>query len=270
MNDGRRRLLNALEALGRRYVREFLADEWPQAELKADWFKAFTFLLWRLYAQGRADSLSVRYARAMVACLTEFFTRDPEARLGRLWQKRHIPHDPDWTKFHEEASDLWQRFDKTMGKPRDREMVLDALRYVYPLEGHNVIAHSLAAMDAGRLREHRQELMNLWGVGPKTSAFYLRDVTFCFRCELAPEDSVHIQPIDTWVRQVVRALAGADVIAEDWLVKQGHDGYDPALLNAGAWYLGKHSFQLVLSLLADDSLAPEALERLALGTAADG
>jgi len=259
-------VLTALERMGRRYIREFLFEEgWEPSRLRSDWYYAFKFLLSKLYMQGRNDSLSVRYLVTMQGCLDSYFLPDSITKIEALVHGSYIPLTADWVNFNIENSQLWQQFDKNMGKQRDREMVLDVLRYISNVPDYNIVNHSIAEIGAGRIREHREELKLIWGVGPKTSAFYLRDVIFLFNCELAPEESIELQPIDTWVRQVVESLrdeqdSDRQLSTEDWLVRHGGEPINSALINAGMWYLGKHSFALILRLLAEGNISLEMIE----------
>jgi hypothetical protein len=266
MSERVKRVLNALEILGRRYIQEFLHEEgWEPSHLRSNWYYAFKFLLSKLYMQGRNDSLSTRYLEKMQECLDSYFLPDTISKIESLINHHYIPLTADWINFNVEDSPLWQEFDGSMGKQRDREMVVDVLRYINNIPDYNIINHSIAEIEVGRIREHREELKLIWGVGPKTSAFYLRDVIFLFNCELTPGESIELQPIDTWVRQVIESLrneqdSDRQLSPEDWLVRHGGGPINSALINAGMWYLGKHSFGLILRLLAEGSISLEMIE----------
>jgi hypothetical protein len=253
--------------MSERVVRVLSALEkgWEPSQLGSNWYYAFEFLLSKLYMQGRNDSLSIRYLGKMQECLDLYFLPDSIAKIDALGDGRYIPLTADRVKFNIENSPLWQKFDESMGKQRDREMVLDVLRYISNISDYNIVNHSISEIEAGRIREHREELKLIWQVGPKTSALYLRDVIFLFNCELTPEESIELQPIDTWVRQVVKSLrdeqdSDRQLSPEDWLVKHGGGPINSALINAGMWYLGKYSFGLILRLLAEGSISLEMIE----------
>jgi hypothetical protein len=260
------RVLNALEILGRRYIQEFLHEEGSApSQLRSDWYYAFKFLLSKIYMQGRNDSLSTRYLEKMLECLDSYFLPDAINKIEFLIHDHYIPLTADWVNFNIENTPLWQKFDATMGKQRDREMVIDVLRFISNIPDYNIINHSIGEIEVGRIRQHREELKLIWGVGPKTSAFYLRDVIFLFNCELTTEESIELQPIDTWVRQVVKSLrdeqdSDRQLSPEDWLVRHGGGPINSALINAGMWYLGKHSFGFILRLLAEGSISLDMIE----------
>lgn len=267
MTKALEQILAALEIMGKRYIREFILGEgWDSSRLISDWYYSFKFFLSKIYFQGRNDSLSDRYLKNMKTCLDRYFLPNPTDILETLWRNHYIPHDPEWKNFSTDNSLLWQQFDGQMGKRRDREMVMDVLRYIYSIPDHNILNHSIREIEARRIREHRNEIMELWGIGPKTSAFYLRDVIFLFNCELIPEEARELQPIDTWVRQVVDSLRDSQtddhLSTEEWLVRHGGAARNSALLNAGMWYLGKHSFDLVLKLLTIGTISPEKIEQM--------
>jgi hypothetical protein len=268
MNEKLERALAVLEALGRKYIQEFLIKEgWEPRRLRSDWYNSFKFLLSKLYMQGRNDSLSIRYLENIQECLDSYFLLNSTLKLEALIQGHHIPSDVDWNNFKIDDSLLWQQFNERMGKRRDREMVLDVLRYICKIPDYNIVNHSIKEIEAGRIKEHRDDLKHIWGVGPKTSAFYLRDVIFLFNCEIDPEEAIELQPIDTWVRQVVESLrddknSESPLSTEDWLIQHSGGPRKAALLNAGMWYLGKESFNLIIRCLIEGNISPEMIEYL--------
>lgn len=245
MKNERQNFLSALTILGKRYVKEFLS-EININRLRRNWYESFKFFLSRVYYQGRSDSLSEKYLLSMNSCLDKFFLRNSTKTLETLSQSNHIPHNIDWKNFNKNQSILFNQFNDTMGKPRDLEMVMDILRYLCSFSGHNIVNRSLEEIEKGRIKPHRNELMEIRGVGPKTSAFYLRDVFLLFNCKIGLSEAREIQPIDTWVKRVVRSIQDnhpdeTDLSHEDWIVKYARTSINSALINAGAWYLGFHS-----------------------------
>jgi len=257
-DDAIQNALGLLAKLGHHYIDEYVIGKgWSNRRLKRDWYYAFKYCLSYTYYQGRSESLSKRYCDAMQVFLDKYFGTHPEAVLRRLWNQNGIPHDASWTDFAKSKSRLWGEFNSSMGKGRDLEMVLDILRYVYKLPNHNIVAHSVDEIKSGRIRNQRDDLRTIWSVGPKISAFYLRDVVFLFDCKIDANDISAIFPVDTWVSQVVKRLRQhvGDTSKQseaDWFLEKASARYDAGILNAGAWYLGAHSFDLYL-----ESLFPE-------------
>lgn len=249
MSDVAEHFIATLQDLGGHYVHNYLQD-WDGDELKTDWYVAFKFLLSRLYLQGRRDELSQRFFDKIEVCLDAQFLPNPKATMKALIRDGHIPATNWWKKKKaKSANPLWRSFDATMGKSRDREMTLDALRYVATLKGFNVVNHALREIRGGNICRVRDELKDVRSVGPKTSAFFLRDVTLIFDVKLPPEQFAEIQAIDTWVVKLIKKLAapGTDPVA--FLVQHAGTNFCPARINAGAWYIGKHAFPILIDLV---------------------
>lgn len=267
-NSGKEKVLDSLQVLGKRYVRDYLNQEgWDEERLKNDWFHSLEFLIQHLYYQGRRDELSTRFFECVWRCVEEIFLPEPTPVFESLWDSKFIPHDAGWHEYVEDDNPLWERVNSsTMGKTRDREMVLDCLRYVHGIDQYNVVKASLAAIEGGDLGDHRQDLMDIWGVGGKTSAFYLRDLVLLFGMKVMPSVFLDLQPIDTWVAQVVQAVTGQSMNyeqVEQWINSQT-EHHDVALLNAGAWYLGKNAFRVALTLVGQGELTEDLLEKMEL------
>ena len=88
-------------------------------------------------------------------------------------------------------------------------MVLSILDFIGNLPSLNIIGYSVQKIRSGEIREHYDELQrDMVQVGPKIAAFYLRDVVSLYQLEdLVPEESAFcIQPIDVWVRKLVKKM----------------------------------------------------------------
>ncbi len=268
---GIREIILGLETLGRLSCREFLlAENWDKERLMRDWFYALKFLLSRIYFQGRKDELSKRYWDTMRGCLDSCFSEDPNTKLRALLENGDIPRHPIQKHTPVSENRLWARFDKSMGKEQDRRMVLDVLRYISALEDHNVVNQSLAAIAGQGAERHRQELENIYGVGAKTSAFYLRELVCLFNCRIGPADFIAMQAIDTWVRKLAGKLQAGLVNAPGeeigrWFVDNAPSGCDLALVNAGGWYLERRGADVLLMLLRRGVMSSVTLERLLQG-----
>jgi hypothetical protein len=82
------------------------------------------------------------------------------------------------------------------------------------------------------------ELKSIRGIGPKLASFFLRDVAM--RYNIFPVSDRHLlQPVDLWIRRVVRRLACDDGLDDysiaQWMVDHSRQ---PEWLNAGTWYFG--------------------------------
>jgi len=260
-------ILCTLESLGEMYIRDFLNDP-DNKDLTDDWYKAFMFFISHLYMQGRRDEVSEKFLAEMKKCLAKGLGDSPAAALESLWNEGALPHEQITKEFNLKDSSLGRLFTREMGKGRDLEMVLDALRYVHGVPEYNIVKYSLSKINQGKISDHRADLQKIRQVGPKVSAFYLRDLTFLFHIELDLKDCISLQPIDTWVRKVRKltdpSSANSKIKDDEWFVEQKKKGHDPALLNAGAWYLGKHSFDFCLEVLSKKKMSREEVFSLKL------
>lgn len=108
----------------------------------------------------------------------------------------------------------------------------------------------------GKLITLYSELDSIYQIGEKVASFYLRDLAFIYDLTLAPDELFVIQPIDTWVRQVAIRLGissakdSNSAIAKKLLQACARTKVDPKKVNAGAWYAGSKSFDLLLDQIA--------------------
>jgi len=168
-------LLKQIAALAQRYSDEILSEWGRWRDLyRKNWFEAFDFFLAHVYYQGRSDTLSDRYYENAIEALRRHFGdgAGSQRRLREAWRAKWIPHDPDWHVYAGARNPIWKALTvANAGKHRDREMVVDTLRYIYGLVNHNVVTHSLREVQAGRILTHQAELQSIWQIGPKTSSF---------------------------------------------------------------------------------------------------
>jgi len=170
-----------------------------------------------------------------------------------------IPKGEEWWKsWTKDNNALWAELQEAKaGKRRDIEMVLDALRFVRSRPQHNIVAYSLNRIRQGHIRNLYSELQTIRQVGPKVGALFLRDLVLCFELRLSElplseDDYVAVQPVDTWVRQVVHRLEictehESDELIVSRLIEISHEtSVNPCKLNAGVWYLGANSLVLLL------------------------
>lgn len=138
------------------------------------------------------------------------------------------------------------------GKSRDIEMVLDILRFIHRCPSNDIVLYSIEEIKNGNTKKLYSEIDTIWQIGPKVTSLYLRDLVFCYDLKLSSEDYFVIQPIDTWVRQVLNRLSicskeDSDRVIIDKLLKVCDKvKVDPKKTNAGAWYLGANSFDILL------------------------
>ena len=98
-----------------------------------------------------------------------------------------------------------------------------------------------------------KKLIDIRYVGPKTAPLFIRDTVSVHHLEdyLSDEDYIFVQPIDTWVWQISKAIGlsaknheDLKKVIVDWCLV---NGVNPIKFNQGLWYLGTHSLELILS-----------------------
>lgn len=249
--------LKLIESFGGSYIKEYIELlKNKRNEFESDWFKALDFFLSRVYYQGRKDELSERYYNAAKKGLLTYFGEDASTQLKNYndaWESNIIPHDPDWKIWVEANNGLLEGLKRTKaGKSRDIDMVIDTLRFIHDRPSYNIVLYSIEEIKCGRIKKLYSELDDIWQVGQKVTSFYLRDLIFCYDLKLESDDYFTIQPIDTWVKQVAIKIGLCSeedsnaVVAAKFLEACAKEKVDPKKVNAGAWYLGSNSFDILL------------------------
>jgi hypothetical protein len=245
--------LKKIARFGDEYRQLFLFSKYQADAVATDWWQAILFFFGRAYYQGRKEIVSMKVHEAAVGVLNRTFANGNRDAV-----------------YEEMKSDNWRKLTNELelvigkgkvGKPDDIKMTTETLRYVGSLPSKNIVAFSVAEIRAGRLREHYNNLQasksdnGIHSVGSKIASFYLRDVVSLFALEsfVSSEDLVLLQPIDTWVRKVsVKiGLVGNQNEDENLIRQRIVEACNLAQLsslkfNQGAWFMGYHSFEIVL------------------------
>jgi len=223
--------------------------------------------------QGRRDSVSLVFLAATKAALSELLPANinDQDRASRVlnWSEAGWFRRGNWNNSDNPVREALDRtyiieLDGTTrrsgtGKGRDREMVLDTFRFIceHPCaEGQllNIAAYSAERIEAGATATIYRELDGIRQIGPKIAAVFLRDTVAVLNLQqhLGAEHFRLLQPVDTWVRQIAGRLniePGQHGLAAALAQACQEAGVDPIRFNQGAWYLGAHSFDLLLENL---------------------
>lgn len=249
-------LVQAIATLGSRYQREELGYYDAEA-LGKDWWLALDFFLNRASFQGRRDDISYRVYQEIRGVLAPEFAGD---RDGIRYQ---LHREQGWLTIR---SGLEQRIGRGMvGKTRDIAMVVSTLQFIGTIPDRNMVAYSVKRIRQGELAEHYRELQaytNSQGivqVGPKIASFYARDVVALFGLGslIAAGASFYLHPVDVWVKRLLVKTGDVDQNAGDTAIRQAivaickEHGCSPVEFNQGAWYIGTHSFDLLLEKLTE-------------------
>lgn len=228
-------------------------------KVRQDWWYALIFFFDRAFYQGRSDDLSGRFEKATILALDSVVCgSSPAEKLLSLKKLSGWLHREQWKR---KQNPLWKALSKKYdigenkeygtGRERDREMVLDSLRFVVSdCKDCNILEHSIQQIQNHNIADLSRKLQGIISVGDKIASFFLRDTVFIYNLEvyLKPKDYYYLVPIDTWVRKVADKL-GMKANAKDIAITCQQNGVSPIRFNQGAWYLGSHSLSLLLDML---------------------
>ena len=224
---------------GERYKKEVMdAAKWTPELLSGDWFSALEFWFNKSFYRGRRDSISENFMTKAMVVIT---------RIGR-------------NKLFDVSDEALEKslIEKGVNNHIDRKMVFQTLEFIRRLDDHNMVAYCSSAIKLGRTNVIFDELRSIYGIGPKLASLFLRDICFAYKLELTDKQQlIYLQPVDTWVRQVAVELGIPGCTQETHEIEvvepivsyclQNH--ISPLLFNAGAWYVGARSFNLLLESL---------------------
>jgi len=135
----------------------------------------------------------------------------------------------------------------------DRRMVCETIQLVKGDANKNIVSYSINKIKKGEVGEIYEELCNIYGIADKIACFFLRDVSITFNLDkmIDEEDYKYFQPIDTWVNQTSSKLGiigpeynNVQEIKSKIINSCLNNKVSPLLFNAGAWYVGKHAFDI--------------------------
>ncbi|MFW6118157.1 MAG: hypothetical protein ACOC6R_01520 [Chloroflexota bacterium] len=232
------------------------AGSWEK--VRQDWWYALIFYFDRAFYQGRSDSLSGNFERATVTALDEVLGGvSSHEKLSSLKRLSHWVQPDQWKT---QENPLWVALNEKYqidgkevgtGRERDKEMVLDSLRFVLnDCKDCNILEHSTHQIENQNMAPLSKRLDDITSVGVKITSFFLRDTVFFYDLEacVRAEDYPYLMTIDRWVSKVTNKLgikANAETIATTCL----QNGISPVRFAIGLWYVGSHSFDVLLDML---------------------
>lgn len=252
------RVIEALERIGRTledqgtFSSDALDHTYPNERLLSDWAEAYRFFLRYILYQGRSNEISDRVFEAAITALDPFLDE---------------PRPPDNSAGLESALQETVGPGK-IGKGRDIRMMVEAVDLIRELPGHNLVQESIKQIRAGELASHAEGLKDIHGVGPKTSALYLRAVVSTFGLDenLGKTEYELILPVDAWIVELARHFDITDNPKRNMREVQRqlvsvivNCDCNPRLVEYGAWYVGKYSYPILLSLLSEEDLKASTL-----------
>jgi hypothetical protein len=224
---------------------------------------------------ARADSASLKDIRASFSlpyrCLSAFFAHYAFARRGKDREElaqmavqalKRTCSEQDFESLLKEADGnrLWENFSAICQERKRKNSeqlnrgllagMVELSQEIYRLDGIGSIAGWICrgVMRTDHLEPQFLRIVDIRGVGPKTTSMFLRDVCYLYDLEdqLDHADRLYIQPIDRWLR--LAALAVVPEIdgehAVDWIIAgkvakyTRHAGLSGIRFNMGATYFG--------------------------------
>jgi len=234
-----------------KFVEKYLANVFDGCGMLKDWWQALRYFLHYSFYQGRTDTISERVEKKAMDILERYFARKSKDELIRLRKEN----------FDRIREELQKAIGKgKVGRGRDIDMVISILDFVSGLkeEDKNVVRYSISKIKEGDLEGHFRELDQIFSIGPKVASLYLRDLVHIYSLEksIKDKDKIYLQPIDVWVRKVAvkTGIIKDGKLSDDEvrrrIVKACEKiGVSPIKFNQGAWYVGSHSFDILLENL---------------------
>lgn len=224
---------------------------------------------------SRAESASLKDIRAAIAlpynCLSAFFAHYAFARRGKdreelaqmavqALRRTCAPQDFAEVLAESDGNRVWENFSAICleRKRKNSEQlnrgliagIVELAQEIYQLDGVGSIAGWIVrgVLQTDHIEPQFLRIVDIRGVGPKTTSMFLRDVCYLFNLEdqLDHADRLYIQPIDRWLR-----LAAAMIVPEidsesavDWVIAgklakyTRHAGLSGIRFNMGASYFG--------------------------------
>lgn len=241
-----------------------------KSQILQSWWISLIFFFDRVFYQGRRDQVSGMFEAATVKALNELLGETDEQKLDNLLTLRDrgcLDYRRKDTLCASVYSKLRRRYriqrpdgtekDSSTGKERDREMTVDALRFVAETLGNhdfNILQYAICKIRDQKMRELYDQLTCVRQVGDKTATLFLRDVVAVYGLEesVTQDDLVFLQPVDTWVRQLSGRINLAREGTSDKQLKRtivevcSKVAVSPIRFNQGLYYLGSHALELIL------------------------
>lgn len=128
-----------------------------------------------------------------------------------------------WTEFESACTERKRKPNETQNRGLLQGM-LELAQEIYRLDGVGSISNWACegVEKTGRIENQFMRIVDIRGVGPKSTATFLRDVVLTYDVEqvLDAADKIYIQPVDRWLRLVMPHAVPEPDLAEaaDWIV----------------------------------------------------
>jgi len=180
----------------------------------------------------------------------------------------------------EDGTPLWDAFAQICLEKRRKnneaqnrgliQGMLELSQEIYQSDGVGSISIWLlnGISQSNKLEEQFERVVDIRGVGPKSTSTFMRDIVYMFGCEdkVEPSDRIYIHPIDRWLRMMARYLVPEPDMekAADWIIAgkiskySRRAGVSGIAFNMGSTYFGQ-------KIVKDPTRFEEFLKKVALG-----
>jgi len=246
----------------------FNQNKSPYQDMDSDWLQALQFFLhgYAFERQGRSPEYSSAGVEAVKrAVLTKDKIPDSEFPF-RAWSEFLTILRLSTSKGANPTNNpLLPR--NSSSKQSVTSLVTELKNYQY-----NLVGYLIDLLNQGKVKTAHQFLCRIRGTGNKINSLFLRDITLMYGIS-KNQDNVLLQPVDIWIRRLVRVLMGfsADV-SRDSLDEYSEDtkiaqtviflcrkaDVSPLAFNQGAWMFGARIAGTKTRLIqyVEDSLSP--------------
>lgn len=212
-------------------------------DIERDKWKAFNFFPGAFFYRGRNDTTSEHYKEVALEKLRKHGVK------GLLKNPKVI--DEEEVIFSKTKQ---KQIRRSLNNNFDNRMFRAMLKKLSSVKANNYVAYTKQKIISGEFEEIYEEIREIYGAGPKTTALYLRDIVFALGLKdyLNEEHYFKLFPVDTWVRKICRKLRlvkesdNDDTIIKKIVSKCQELRVNSLLVNAGIWYIGKFSSEIVL------------------------
>jgi len=135
-------------------------------------------------------------------------------------------------------------------------MVLDVLKFISNDNKKNIYNYIKTTIENNNTKTIYNELISLRSVGDKIASFIIRDIGL-MNPGIIANDYEHAFPVDTWVAKLAIKLGckGDYIKIKNCLIDEClKNDINPLKFAAGMWYLGTHSFDILIEHFGEINL----------------
>lgn len=233
-------IFKKIESFGNVFEKKYL-NNWNKEKILNDWIYSLKFFFEHSFMRGRRDTLSIKFKDKAIEVLELTFFKNIKYDLEQL------------------SKDLEQ---KGVNNKGDRIMVCDTIKFIRELQNPNIASYIIAKLKKDEQEAYKELIENIKYVGDKIATLYIRDLCWIFDIKL--KNYKFVFPIDTWVKQIINRLKILDKkilqskelqkVREEEVKEKAinvclENDIDPIKFNAGIWYIGTHSLEILLNNL---------------------